>query len=118
VRGRRPIARARARRTHLVLLLPAIALLLERGDRALEGLRVRARGVRVARGLLERREPLLRLLEVRLGHAQLVRERGDVVVALEERLLVRLVLRLGGLGARVRGVRLGAQRREFLRRGS
>jgi hypothetical protein len=77
VRGRRPIAHARARRTHLVLLLPAIALLLERDDLAVE--------------------------------------RGDVVVALEERLLVRLVLRLGGLGALVRGVRVGAQQRESLR---
>ena len=60
-------------------------------------------------------ELALRFLEVRVEHAQLVLERGDLLVALEERELELLVLGLSLLGARNGGVGLAAELLESLR---
>jgi hypothetical protein len=98
----------------LDVLLGRVELLLEQLDLALEAVGGGARGLALARGLLELRVLALGLLQVGLQHTQLVVERGDVLVALEHDLLVFLVLGLGRLGALVRSVGLGAQRREFL----
>ena len=88
--------------------------LLEQLDLARERLVRRAGRVAVLEVLLEIMELLLTLLERRLLYRELMRERLDLLLLRQQRLLQRLVLRLGCLCAVYRGVRFCAQGGEFL----
>lgn len=82
------------------VLLGIIELLLEQADLPSQGLvRVLRRRALLLRRLVLLQAPL-ELLELALGNRQPVRERGDLLVLLQDLLLVLLYLRVRLLGPR------------------
>lgn len=93
----------------LQVLVRRVELLLEQLDLPLEALVRGPALLPVLLRALEIGQLLLGLLEVAVEHGDLVLERGDLLVLLEQRLLVLLVLGLGLLCARDCVVRLSAE---------